>query len=69
MVFATEKLAMLIMESGKREMEERIKLPNQEITKMLREKENYKYTLKQSKIKGNTGKESQFLDFLSFFLI
>ena len=43
MEFAIEKCAMQILRSGKRQMTEGIKLPNQEKIKTLGEKENYKY--------------------------
>ena len=43
MEFDTDKCTMLVMKSGKRHMTEGIKLPNQEKTRTLGEKESYKY--------------------------
>ena len=42
MEFGIEKYGMLIMQSEKREMTERMELPNQEKVRMLGEKETYK---------------------------
>ena len=41
MEFGIENCAMLIMKSRKRQITERIELPNQERIRFLREKENY----------------------------
>ena len=43
MEFEIEKCALLIRKSGKRQMTERIELPNQESIRILGEKKNYKY--------------------------
>ena len=43
MEFATNKCAMLIMRSGKRQMTEGIELANQDKIRTLGEKETYKY--------------------------
>ena len=58
MEFGIEKCTMLIMISGKRQMTERIELPNQGKIIMLWKKETYKYleiletdTIKQAKVK------------------
>ena len=58
MEFCIEKCVMLIMRSGKRQLTEGIKLPNQETIRMHGEKETYKYleiletdTIKQGEMK------------------
>ena len=63
MDFDIEKCAMLIVKSGKRQIVERIELPNQESTRTLGEKGNYKYleilevgTIKQYETKENIKK-------------
>ena len=43
MEFGIEKYAMLIIKSRKRQITERIKLPNPEGIRTLGEKENYEY--------------------------
>ena len=44
MEFGIEKCNMLVMKNGKRQITERIELPNQEKIRTLREKETYKYS-------------------------
>ena len=44
MEFGTEKCAMLIRKSRKREIMKGIELPSKEKIRMLGEKENYKYS-------------------------
>ena len=58
MEFGIEKCVLLIMKTRKRQITERIELPNQERIRMLGEKENYKYlgileanTMKQAEMK------------------
>ena len=59
MKFGIEKCATLIIKSGKRRMTDRMELPNQEKTKMLGDKETYKYLgmLGVDTIKQVEGKE------------
>ena len=49
--FGKEKYAMLIMKSGKRQMTERIELPNK--TKSKREKETYKNLSRHHQTSGD----------------
>ena len=42
MKFGIEQYAILAMKSGKRQITDRVKLPNQVIIRMLEEKESYK---------------------------
>ena len=58
MEFVIEKCSMLIMKSRKRQITERIELPNQEKIRILEETETYKYlgllqadTIKQAEMK------------------
>ena len=64
MEFGNEKSDMLIMKKGNRETTEGIEQPNQEIIRMLTEKENYKYfkisetdIIKLTQMKGKVRKE------------
>ena len=64
MEFGVGKYAMLIMKSGKQHMTDRMKLPNQDKIRTLREKETYKYfeileadTIKQVETKEKNKKE------------
>ena len=59
-----EKIAMLIMKSGKRHITDGMELPNQDKIRTLREKETYKYlgileadTIKQVEMKDKIQKE------------
>ena len=62
MEFGTEKCALLIMKSEKRETTEGRELLNQETIRMLGEKENYKYLeiLESKNIKQTEMKEKIF---------
>ena len=64
MEFSIEKCAMLVMKSGKRHMNDRMELPNQDEVKTLGENETYKYldileadTIKQVEMKDKIQKE------------
>ena len=59
MEFAIDKRDKLIMKSGKREVIEGIKLPNEEWFRTLREKENYNYLGEKSDQMGIT-EETEF---------
>ena len=64
MEFGIEKCAMLVMKSGKQHLTDGMELPSQDIIRMLREKETYKYlgilevdTIKQVEMKDKIKKE------------
>ena len=64
MEFGIEKCAMLVMESGKRQLTDGMELPNQDKIKTLAENETYKYlgileadTIKQMEMKEKIQKE------------
>ena len=64
MEFGIEKCAMLVMKTGKRQLIDRMELPNQNKIKTLAENQTYKYmgileadTIKQVKMKDKSQKE------------
>ena len=67
MEFGIEKLARMIMKSGKREITEVMELPNKERLRTLEEKENYKYC-DRNLIKGTNNRSVPFLRYSRPFL-